>query len=289
MAPASPRCRDDLFEDFGLFGCVASGLFGLVVGSFLNVLVHRLPRGESVAWPGSHCPACGGPIRALDNIPVVSWLILRGKCRVCRAAINPRYPLIELANGALWALVFLRSREWPELLGGVFFASACVALAAIDAEFQILPDKITLTGIVVGIALSFFSKTRGPGEALLGAAVGGGGLFLVAFLYEKIAGHEGMGLGDVKMLAMIGAFLGAGGVLVSVLLGSLAGIFVGIAAMAAGRGDRKMRLPGVFLAAGGLAALFFGCASRYRAMFPHEKSRVESRVGVDRGGIPLDS
>lgn len=258
------------FETYGIFGCVAAGLFGLVVGSFVNVLVHRLPRGESVVSPGSHCPACGAPIRAFDNIPVVSWLLLAGKCRVCRAAINPRYPLIELANGVLWALVFLISREWPELFGGVFFASACVALAAIDAEFQILPDKITLTGVVLGLALSFFSKTRGPGEAFLGAAVGGGGLFLIAFLYEKIAGHEGMGLGDVKMLAMIGAFLGAGGVLVSVLLGSLAGSLVGIAAMAAGRGDRKMRLPfGVFLAAGGLAAFFFGDAliSRYRSLF----------------------
>jgi len=258
------------FEVYGVFGCVAAGLFGLVVGSFANVLVHRLPRGESVVFPASHCPACGAPIRAFDNIPVVSWLLLRGKCRVCRAAISPRYPAIELVNGVLWALVFLRAREWPELIGGVFFASACVVLASIDAEFQILPDKITLTGLVLGLALSFFSKTRGPGGAFLGAAAGGGGLFLVAFLYEKIAGHEGMGLGDVKMLAMIGAFLGPGGVLVSVLLGSLAGSLVGIAAMASGRGDRKMRLPfGVFLAAGGLAALFFGDAllSRYRAMF----------------------
>ena len=258
------------FEEYGAFGCVAAGLFGLVVGSFANVLIHRLPRGESVVSPGSHCPSCGAAIRAFDNIPVVSWLLLGAKCRVCRAAISPRYPMIELVNGVLWALVFLRAREWPELFGGVFFASACVALAAIDAEFQILPDKITLTGVVLGLLLSFFSKVRGPGEAFLGAAVGGGGLFLIAFLYEKIAGQEGMGLGDVKMLAMIGALLGAGGVLVSVLLGSLAGSLVGIVAIAAGRGDRKMRLPfGVFLAAGGLAALFFGDAllSRYRAMF----------------------
>jgi len=259
------------FEEFGLFGCVSAGLFGLIVGSFANVLIHRLPRGESVVTPGSHCPACGAPIRWFDNIPVLSWLLLRGKCRVCRAAISPRYPLIELVNGALCALLFLRAREWPELLGGVFFASACVALAAIDGEFQILPDKITLTGLVLGLLLSFFSKTMGPWERFLGAAVGGGGLFLIAFLYEKIAGHEGMGLGDVKMLAMIGAFLGPAGVLVSVLLGSLAGSLVGIAAIATGRGDRKMRLPfGVFLAAGGLAALFFGNAmiSRYRALFP---------------------
>jgi leader peptidase (prepilin peptidase)/N-methyltransferase len=256
--------------ELGPFLLVAAALGGLLVGSFLNVLVHRLPRGESIMWPGSHCPKCGAPVTALQNVPVISWLALRGKCATCRAPIAVRYPAMELANGALWVLVALKGRDWGEIASGAFLSSACLALLAIDAEFQILPDKITLTGLVLGLALSFFSKTRGPGEAFLGAAAGGGGLFLVAFLYEKIAGHEGMGLGDVKMLAMIGAFLGAGGVLVSVLLGSLAGSFVGIAAMAAGRGDRKMRLPfGVFLAAGGLAALFFGDAllSRYRAFF----------------------
>jgi leader peptidase (prepilin peptidase) / N-methyltransferase len=259
------------FAELGAFGCVAAGLFGLVVGSFVNVLVHRLPRGESVVSPGSHCPACGAAILARDNIPVVSWLLLGGRCRVCRAAISPRYPVIELATGALWSLVFLRAREWPEFAGDAFFVSACVALAAIDAEFQILPDRITLPGIAAGILIAFVSKTRTPGGALLGAFAGGGGLFLVAFLYEKIAGHEGMGLGDVKMLAMIGAFLGPSGVLVSVLLASVTGSAVGLAAIAAGRGDRKMRLPfGVFLAAGGVAALFFADAllSRYRALFP---------------------
>ncbi len=260
-----------LFETYGAFGCVSAGLFGLIVGSFLNVLAHRLPRGESIVFPGSHCPACGAAIRATDNVPVLSWLLLRGRCRTCRAPISARYPMIELTNGVLWALVFLRARQWPDLLGGVFFASACLALAAIDLEFQILPDKITLTGLAAGILLSFFSNTRTPGSALLGAAIGGGGLFLIAFLYEKFAGQEGMGLGDVKMLAMIGAFLGPAGVLVSVLLASLSGSLVGVVAIALGRGDRKMRLPfGVFLAAGGVAAFFFGdtLLARYRSLWP---------------------
>jgi leader peptidase (prepilin peptidase)/N-methyltransferase len=259
------------FENWGAFGCAAAGIFGLAVGSFINVLVHRLPRGESIVSPGSHCPACGAPIRARDNIPLASWLLLRGRCRACGAPISARYPMLELANGALWVFVFLRAREWPEFVGGAFFASACLALAAIDAEFQILPDKITLTGIAAGLLLSFFSRTRSPGSALLGAAIGAGGLYLVAFLYERIAGQEGMGLGDVKMLGMIGAFLGARGVLVSVLLASLSGSVVGLAAIALGRGDRKMRLPfGVFLAAGGVAAFFFGdpLVARYRALWP---------------------
>jgi leader peptidase (prepilin peptidase)/N-methyltransferase len=259
------------FEIYGPFGCGLAAVFGLVVGSFVNVLVHRLPRGESVISPPSHCPACGVGIRARDNIPVLSWLLLGGRCRVCGAPISARYPLLELANGALWVLVFLKARDGAELAGGLFFASACLALAAIDAEFRILPDKITLTGVACGIVLSFFSRTRTPGAALLGAAIGGGILYLIAFLYEKIAGQEGMGLGDVKMLAMIGAFLGPRGVLVSVLLASVSGSAAGLGAIAAGRGDRKMRLPfGVFLAAGGVAAFFLGdwLLGRYQSLWP---------------------
>ena len=259
------------FEIYGPFGCAVAVVFGLIVGSFVNVVVHRLPRGESLVSPRSHCPACGAEILARDNVPVVSWLLLRGRCRVCRAGISSRYPILELANGILWVLVYLKAREWPELAGGLFFVTACLALAAIDGEFQILPDKITLTGAAFGILVAFFSRTRGPSSALLGAALGGGGLFLIAFVYEKIAGQEGMGLGDVKMLAMIGAFLGASGVLVSVLLASLAGSAVGLTAIALKRGDRRMRLPfGVFLAAGGVAAFFFGDAllARYRALWP---------------------
>ena len=148
------------FETYGPFGCVIAGLFGLVVGSFVNVLVHRLPRGESVVFPRSHCPACGAGIRALDNIPLLSWLLLKGRCRDCGAPIAARYPLIELANAALWVFVFFQAREWPELLAGVFLASSCLALGAIDAEFQILPDWITLPGISVGILLSFFFHTH---------------------------------------------------------------------------------------------------------------------------------
>jgi leader peptidase (prepilin peptidase)/N-methyltransferase len=170
--------------------------------------------------------------------------------------------VLELVNGVLWVLVALRAREWAELAGGAFLCSACLALLAIDAEFQILPDRITLSGFLVGLLLSFFSTTRSPVSALAGA---------VAFLYERIAGHEGMGLGDVKMLGMIGAFLGPAGVIVTVLLSSVAGSLVGLSLIAAKRGDRKMRLPfGVFLALGAIAAFFFGedLMGRYRALWP---------------------
>lgn len=245
--------------EYGAFGVVCALVFGLLVGSFLNVLIHRLPRGESIVSPGSHCPACGAPIRARDNVPVLSWIFLGGRCRACRAPIAVRYPAVELVNGVLWALVFVRGRDWPEVASGFFLVSACLALLAIDAEFQILPDWITLTGIAMGLGISFLPGGRTPVSSLLGIALGGGGLWAIAFLYERIAGQEGMGLGDVKMLAMIGAFLGPGGVLFSVLLASLSGSLVGLALVALGRGTRKMRLPfGVFLSVGAVATSFFG-------------------------------
>jgi leader peptidase (prepilin peptidase) / N-methyltransferase len=237
---------------------VVVGLFGLIAGSFVNVVIHRLPRGESVAFPGSHCPACGAPIRPYDNVPVLSWLFLRGRCRVCRAPISARYPLVELANAGLWVAVFLRAPGWADFASGAFLCSACLALLAIDAEFRILPDRITLTGIAVGLALSFLSRVRSPASSFAGAAIGAGGLWLVAFLYEKWKKVEGMGLGDVKMLGMIGALLGASGVVIAVLLASVTGSLVGLALMAARRGSLQTALPfGVFLALGGIAAFFW--------------------------------
>jgi leader peptidase (prepilin peptidase) / N-methyltransferase len=248
-----------LFVAYGAAGAAVVFLFGLVAGSFLNVVIHRFPRGESVVFPGSHCPACGAPIRAVDNFPVLSWVLLRGRCRDCRAPISPRYPLVELINGILWVAVFVRAPGWADFASGTFLCSACIALLAIDAEFRILPDRITLTGIVVGLALSFFSQTRTPLSAFGGAALGAGGLWLLAFLWEKIRKVEAMGLGDVKMLGMIGALLGVSGVVLSVLLASVAGSLVGLAMVAARRGSLQTALPfGVFLALGAVASLFWG-------------------------------
>ena len=255
----------------GTFGVVAAGVLGLLVGSFLNVVAHRLPRDESLAFPGSRCPACGAAIRAWDNVPLLSWIFLGGRCRACRGRISVRYPALELANAVLWLLVFRVAPAWCDFLTGAFLCSAGLALLVIDADFQILPDAITLPGIAVGLALSFGSLRRTPLEAVLGAALGAGGLYLLAFTYEKIAGQEGMGLGDVKMLGMIGALLGPTGVVVTLMAASLSGSVVGIALMVARRADAKMKLPfGVFLAVGAIGAWFFAepLFARYRALWP---------------------
>ena len=259
------------YAALGAFGLAAAAGVGLLVGSFLNVVVHRLPRGESIVRPGSRCPSCGAPVRFFDNVPVLSWLLLGGRCRTCRAPIALRYPVLELSNGVLWALVFRFGPSWDDVASGAFLCSACLALLAIDADFQILPDAITLPGIAIGLGLAFLSVRRTPLQALLGAALGAGGLFLVAFLYEKIAGQEGMGLGDVKMLGMVGAFLGPSGVLVTILAASLSGSVVGVALIALRGGDGKTRLPfGVFLALGAIGAWFFAdpLVGRYRALWP---------------------
>jgi leader peptidase (prepilin peptidase)/N-methyltransferase len=259
------------FAAFGTLGLAAAGLLGLVVGSFLNVIVHRLPRDESIAFPGSRCPHCGKPIAAYDNVPVFSWILLAGRCRSCRAPIAARYPMLELGNAILWICVYRAAPSWGDLATGLFLCSAGLALLAIDYDFQILPDAITLPGIGVGIALSFFSLRRTPLQAALGAALGAGGLWLLAVLYEKIAGQEGMGLGDVKMLGMIGALLGPLGVVATLFAASIAGSIVGVGLMLARGGDGKMRLPfGVFLALGAIASWFFAdpLFARYRALWP---------------------
>src|SRR5262249_54882325 len=170
--------------EYGPFVAWVSAIAGLMVGSFLNVLAHRLPRGESTVSPGSHCPSCGAPIAPRDNIPLVSWILLGGRCRTCRAPISFRYPLIELVNGALWFLGAWRAQTWVDLLAGAFFCSACLVLLVIDAEFQLLPDKITLTGTAAGLLFSISSHR--VTASLLGIAVGAGGLFLIAFFYERL-------------------------------------------------------------------------------------------------------
>ncbi len=238
---------------------VYAGLVGLIVGSYLNVVVHRLPHQQSTVLPRSRCPKCGAAIRALDNLPVVSWLLLGGRCRDCRAPISVRYPLIELLTGGLFAGAVARFGVTASAAGAALFCAALVALAAIDIEHFLLPDRITLPGLALALALQPLLAWGSIAGALQGALLGAGLLLVMAGLWELLRGTEGMGLGDVKMLAMIGAFLGVHGVIVTLVFASLAGSVVGITLLARGSIELQGKLPfGFFLAAGAAVALFAG-------------------------------
>lgn len=238
---------------------IYAALLGLIVGSYLNVVIYRLPRGLSTVFPRSGCPSCGAPIRARDNFPVVSFLLLGGRCRACRAPISWRYPAIEATTSLLFVASFLRFGPSLGALAAALFCSLMIVLAMIDLEHLILPDRITLPGIAVGLALQPFLPWAGWRQALIGAALGAGILLAIWGLWYLIRREEGMGLGDVKMLALIGAFLGWKGVLVALFFSTLAGAAVGLALMRWGSLEMRSKLPfGTFLSLGGLVALFFG-------------------------------
>ena len=233
-------------------------LLGLAVGSFLNVCIHRLPRDQSLNSPPSRCPACEYRLRWFDNVPILSYVLLGGRCRKCRARISIRYPLVEVITMALF-LVHGAVFGWTALLvPRLAFACAMVVLFAIDLEHQLLPNVITLPGIVVGLIAS---AVLPPGivDALIGVLIGGGVLWLIGEAYFRFSGHEGMGGGDVKMLAMIGAFLGWKLVLVTLVLSSIAGSVIGLLVIAIRKGGMKYALPyGTFLALGALVASLAG-------------------------------
>lgn len=231
---------------------------GLAVGSFLNVVIHRLPRGGSVVNPPSRCPQCQYELRWYDNIPILSWAFLRGKCRRCRAPISVRYPIVELLTMGVF-VVHLWMFGWTALMAvRLLFACALIALFAIDLEHHLLPDKITLPGIVAGLMASLIVPP-GIKDAILGTLLGGGVLWAIGEAYYRYAGQEGMGGGDVKMLAMVGAFLGWKLVLVTLVLSSVTGSVIGLLVIAVRRGGMKYALPyGTFLALGALAASLVG-------------------------------
>jgi len=238
---------------------VYAALVGLVTGSYLNVVIHRLPRSVSTVFPRSRCPTCGAPIRPRDNVPVVSWLLLRGRCRACRAPISPRYPLVEATTAVLFVLCMERFGPTPSALVAALFCAVMMALAGIDFEHLILPDRLTLPGIALGVALQLVVPWVGVWGALLGAALGAGVLLLAYGLWWLVRREEGLGLGDVKMLSLVGAFLGWRGVLVTLFLGAATGALFGLALIALGRGGMRSKIPfGVFLALGALVALFVG-------------------------------
>lgn len=244
--------------DLGVAGAVGAAGLGAVVGSFLNVVIHRLPKGESLAYPPSACPRCGARIRPRDNLPVVGYLLLRGRCRDCREPISWRYPLVEALMGglslALWAL------HGPSPLFGVHFVllAGLVAVTFIDLDLKIIPDSLSLGGIVVGLACSLLTPL-GWKASLLGIGLGGGVLLAVAGGYYLLTRREGMGLGDVKLLAAIGAFLGWEAVLFTVFVSSLVGSVLGLALTVRRGSGMKLEVPfGPFLALGAGAWVFAG-------------------------------
>jgi leader peptidase (prepilin peptidase)/N-methyltransferase len=235
-------------------------VFGLMVGSFLNVCIYRLPRRESIVFPASHCTACGKPIAWYQNLPVISWLLLRGRCASCGDRISIVYPLVELLTGFVFVLHYeVLGATWL-LVPRLLFACGLIVLAFIDLRHRILPNPITLGGTVVGLLFSLFLP---PGwlAALIGILIGGGVLLAIGEVYLRLRGIEGMGLGDVKMLAMIGAFLGWKAVLVTLILSSLSGALVGFILLLSQRGSMKYQLPfGTFLAGAALVASLYGDA-----------------------------
>ena len=266
-------------------GYVIAGVFGAIIGSFLNVVIHRVPLEESIVFPNSRCPSCGAVIAFYDNIPVVSYAALGAKCRSCKAHISFRYPAVELLTAALFAGV-----AWHDGLSAVLpfdlvFASALLALVFIDAEHMILPNVITYPGIVFAlvarIAIPYLTGTPHFDDlpslsqgalanmpvgvvslagALIGALIGGGSLWLMGWTWEKLRGIEAMGLGDVKMMFMVGAYLGWRLTILTIFVGVLSGSVIGILLMARQRErNMQMLLPfGVFLGLGAIAALLFG-------------------------------
>jgi leader peptidase (prepilin peptidase)/N-methyltransferase len=243
-------------------------LFGALVGSFLNVCIGRIPNGESIVTPPSHCPRCKTPIAFYDNIPLLSFLLLRGRCRGCRERISPRYFAVEL----LMALFAVTLWHWfgPSFsfFVGFVFVAALIVISFIDLDVRIVPDVISLPGIILGLVFSvvgyfFFRDGSGvipsPLSSLIGIFTGGGFLLATAWAYEKFTGVEGMGGGDVKLLAMIGAFLGWPSIPVTLFIASLLGSVVGIACMAITGAGRRLALPfAPFLCSGALLYLYFG-------------------------------
>jgi leader peptidase (prepilin peptidase)/N-methyltransferase len=234
---------------------IFAAVLGAVVGSFLNVVVYRLPRGESLLTPGSHCTSCATPIKPYDNVPVLGWIWLRGHCRACRAAISPRYPLVEAATAALCVAVVLQHDSLAGALLGIALVLTLVPVALIDLDRHIIPNRITAPAAAAAIALGWAFDWSGEPERLIAGAAAGGFLLLAALCYPR-----GMGMGDVKLAAVIGLLLGRD-VAAAMFIALIAGVIVGLVVIArTPSADRRtVGIPfGPFLALGGLVALFVG-------------------------------
>lgn len=242
-------------------------IFGSLIGSFLNVCIYRIPRQVSIVWPSSRCPSCGQPIRAWDNIPILSYLMLGGRCRNCRAKIPYRYPVVEALNAVFYLILLWRfGPDWSFLVYALF-CSALIVITFIDLDFQIIPDRITLPGIPLGILAGslllpdpFLRATAlGWKSSVIGAVSGFLFFYLVAAAGEKIFRKEAMGGGDIKMMTMVGGFLGWKGVILTTFIGSLLGSVIGVVMMGLRGREHGSLIPfGPFLAAGAVASLIFG-------------------------------
>ena len=234
-------------------------IFGLCIGSFLNVCIFRIPLAKSIVHPPSSCPGCGALIRFYDNIPILSYILLKGRCRQCGAAISLRYPIIELASGLTAVAVFTAfGPSIPALIYFTFISTLWV-VALIDIDHRIIPDAISLPGIPIFFLASLAIPTLTVKDALLGILIGGGSLYAIAWGYSAVKKADGMGGGDIKLLAMIGALIGWKGVLFTLFASSALGTIVGIGIMMATGKNMKLAVPfGPFLSAGAVAYIFFG-------------------------------
>lgn len=240
-------------------GQVAAFIIGCVFGSFYNVVIHRLPSGQSIVYPGSMCPCCGSAIASYDNIPLLSYLLLGGKCRACKTRISFRYPLVEALGGLLALFLFRRYGLHPQLPIEFVFCSLLLIITMIDFDTMEIPDVLSLSGIALGFGLSFLTPRMTWLQSLAGIALGGGTFYLIALLYSLLRHKEGLGGGDVKLLAMIGAFLGWKGVLFTIFSSSVCGILIAIPLMWRAGKDLGSHLPfGPFLALGAVAYIFWG-------------------------------
>jgi leader peptidase (prepilin peptidase)/N-methyltransferase len=235
--------------------------FGLIIGSFLNVAIYRLPREESLVTPRSRCPACQTPIRPWDNIPVLSFLFLRGRCRACGHPIGWRYPFVEILTGALFAFAVMHFGVTAYTLSILVFLSALIVITFIDLDHQIIPNAITLPGIPFGLMAGLLFEDPPFLDRAIGALAGAGFLYLVLLYGSAVYGQDAMGEGDLNLIAMAGAFLGWKGVVITILVGCLSGSAVGLTLIGLRRLHRRAHIPfGPFLALGAVVALFWGNA-----------------------------
>lgn len=238
---------------------VLAGLFGAAIGSFLNVCIYRIPAGKSVVRPASRCPRCKSPIRYYDNIPIASWLILKGRCRDCGEEIPARYAMVEALTALVSIVLFLKFGPTMKFVSAFAFAAALIVITFIDLDHQIIPDVISLPGIPLSFLAAVLFMDLSWKDSLAGILVGGGILYLIAFFYYLFTKREGMGGGDIKLLAMMGAFLGWKSLLFILLVSSFLGAIVGIGLMVLKGANWKYAVPfGPFLAIAAFAYIFFG-------------------------------